>query len=262
MIDTPKRRAPAFPLYADDFIGGTVDMAPEEVGAYIRLLCYQWNRGSIPVDPAVQVRLTGGCVSVAVLAKFSAGEDGQLRNLRLESVRSQKDKFIELQRGKGRLSAEKRRLEQNRFNRGSTEEVTEVQPDAQPDAQPKVNLPSPSPSPIKKDIAPSSLWAVAFGLELPEKLQTQNCLEAAKLWLEYKKEKRQGYKRIGLQSTLTKWANEFTAASFPSAVENSIASNWSGVFAPREQQVARSNQSAHRDFSKMTPEEYLAHSMQ
>jgi hypothetical protein len=259
MSDTPKRRAPAFPLYADDFIGGTVDLSQEEVGAYIRLLCYQWNRGSIPVDPAVQVRLAGGCVSVAVLAKFSAGENGQLRNLRLESVRSQKDKFIELQREKGRLSAEKRRLEQNRFNRGSTE----VQPDAQPDAQPKVNLPSPSPSPIKKDIAPSSPWAVAFGLELPENLRTQNCLDAAKLWLEYKREKRQGYKRIGLQSTMTKWANDFTCATFPSAVDHSIANNWSGVFAPREQ-ASRGNNRNHGaaiDFDKMTPQERLEYQM-
>jgi hypothetical protein len=99
-------------------------------------------------------------------------------------------------------------------------------------------------------------------LDLPESLRTQNCLNSAKLWLEYKKEKRQGFKRIGLQSTLTKWANEFTASTFPSAVDHSIANNWSGVFAPREQQAARSNQSTPRDFSKMTPEEYLAHAMQ
>lgn len=229
MSEEKKRRAPAFPLYVDDFIGGTVDLSQDDVGAYIRLLCYQWNRGCIPVDPSVQARLAGGCVSVAVLAKFSVGEDGNLRNLRLESVRSQKDKFIELQREKGLLSAEKRRLEQERLNRGSTE----IQPDGQPDGQPKVNLPSPSPSPIKKDIAPASPWEVAFGLELPETLRTQQCLEAAKLWLEFKKEKRQPYKKIGLQAMMTKWANEFTCATFPMAVEASIASNYQAVYPPK-----------------------------
>lgn len=112
-----------------------------------------------------------------------------------------------------------------------------------------------------REDAPSSPWAVAFGLELPESLRTQNCLDAAKLWLEYKKEKRQGYKRIGLQSTMTKWAKEFTSATFPSAVDHSIANNWSGVFAPREQQAARSNQPTQRDWSKMTPQELLEYQM-
>lgn len=254
-----KRRAPAFPLYADDFIGGTVDMAPEEVGAYIRLLCYQWNRGSIPVDHAVQVRLAGGCVSAAVLAKFSVGEDGNLRNERLEAVRAQKEKFHNDQSLKGRLSAEKRKNDQPRFNRGSTGESTAVQPEpqpnTQPEGQPKLNLPSPSPI---KDIAPSSPWEVAFGLELPESLQTTLCLEAAKKWLAYKKERRQGYKPIGLQSTITKWANEFTAASFPSAVENSMASNWSGVFPNREQSAPQRQpvqSQPEGDYSKMNKEQ-------
>lgn len=240
MSDIQKRRAPAFPLYVDDFIGGTVEMSPEEVGAYIRLLCYQWNRGSIPVDHSVQVRLTGGCVSVAVLEKFPVGQDGQLRNPRLESVRGERAAFLESQSKKGALSAEKRRLEKERFNRGSTGTLTGVQPDHQPDGQPKVNLPSPSPSPIKKDIAPSSPWVVAYGVELPEKLRTQNCLEAAKLWIEYKKEKRQGYKATGLRALMTKWGNEFTAATFPAAVENSMGNNWAGVFTPRDAHIASS----------------------
>lgn len=130
-------------------------MAPEEVGAYIRLLCYQWNRGSIPVDPSVQARLTGGCVSAAVLAKFSVGDDGQLKNQRLEVERSKRGKFLEDQKRKGLLSAEKRRIDQQRFNRGSTGEATESQPSGQPDAQPKVNPPSPSPT-IEEGKAPSS----------------------------------------------------------------------------------------------------------
>jgi len=32
---------PAFLLYSGDFLNGTADMEPEEVGVYIRLLCYQ-----------------------------------------------------------------------------------------------------------------------------------------------------------------------------------------------------------------------------
>ena len=48
--DKKIRKAPAFMFYADDFLAGTLEMSQEEVGQYIRLLCHQWNRGSIPVE--------------------------------------------------------------------------------------------------------------------------------------------------------------------------------------------------------------------
>jgi hypothetical protein len=84
----------------------------------------------------------------------------------------------------------------------------------------------------KEGDASASPWAVAFDLELPEKLRTQPCLEAVKLWLGYKKEQKQAYKAIGLKAALTKWANEFTADTFPAAVSHSIASGWKGIFSP------------------------------
>jgi uncharacterized protein YdaU (DUF1376 family) len=145
------RKAPAFMFYADDFLAGTLEMSQEEVGQFIRLLCHQWNRGSIPVETEKQQRLTGGCVSVDVLAKFRLCEDGQLRNERLESVRSERDRFLQQQAEKGRKSAESRKLK-----------TTTVQPDTQPESnsgstavqirlQPEVNSPSPSPSPNKEE---------------------------------------------------------------------------------------------------------------
>lgn len=51
----------------------------------------------------------------------------------------------------------------------------------------------------------------------------------------YKREKRQAYKPQGLKGALTSFSRQFTSATFPSAVEKSIANNWSGLFpeAPR-----------------------------
>jgi uncharacterized protein YdaU (DUF1376 family) len=145
------RKAPAFQLYTDDFLAGTLDMSQAEVGQLIRLLCHQWNRGSIPVETEKQQRLAGGCVSVDVLAKFQECEDGLLRNIRLESVRTEKGKFLQSQSVKGKLSAEKRRLEalerQKQFNQNSTAVEPVLQPDGQPHHQPEFNSPSPSPSP-------------------------------------------------------------------------------------------------------------------
>ena len=156
--DKKTRKAPAFQFYADDFLAGTLEMSQEEVGQFIRLLCHQWNRGSIPVETEKQQRLTGGCVSVDVLVKFRLCEDGLLRNERLETVRSEKDRYLQQQSQKGRKSAELRKLAS-----------TGSQPDTQPESnsgstvveirlQPKVNSPSPSPTPNNKEesIAPKS----------------------------------------------------------------------------------------------------------
>jgi hypothetical protein len=90
---------------------------------------------------------------------------------------------------------------------------------------------SPSPSPIKKDTkAPKSEWEIAHGVELPELIRTKNCLDAIRLWMQYKAEKRETYKKTGLTAALTKWSREFTPAELPSVVENSIASGWKGLY--------------------------------
>jgi len=141
------RKAPAFQLYTDDFLAGTLDMSQAEVGQLIRLLCHQWNRGSIPVETEKQQRLAGGCVSVDVLAKFDECEDGLLRNIRLESVRTEKGKFLQSQSVKGKLSAEKRRLDALERQKQVNQNPTAVQPVLQPDHQPEFNSPSPSPTP-------------------------------------------------------------------------------------------------------------------
>ena len=230
MSKESKRKAPAFQLYTDDFLAGTLEMSQEEVGQFIRLLCHQWNRGSIPVGTEKQQRLTGGCVSVDVLAKFRLCEDGSLRNERLESVRTERGLFLQQQSIKGQQSAEKRRLAASAIQPELNQTSTEVQPDTQPDGQPESN--SPSPAPIKDTKTPKSEWEVAHGVELPELIRTQNCLAAVKLWLQYKSEKREAYKKTGLTAAMTKWAREFTPSEFPSIVEHSIASGWKGIYRP------------------------------
>lgn len=228
--DKKSRKAPAFQLYTDDFLAGTLEMSQEEVGQFIRLLCHQWNRGWIPVETEKQQRLTGGCVSVDVLVKFRLCEDGFLRNERLESVRTERGIFLQQQSKKGQQSAEKRRLAaleiQPELNRTSTE----VQPDGQPTPQPESNSPSPSPSNKKDTKVPKSEWEIAHGVELPELIRTKNCLDAIRLWMQYKSEKRESYKKTGLTAALTKWSREFTPAELPSIIENSIASGWKGLY--------------------------------
>ena len=123
-------KPPAFQFYADDFLGGTVDLSAEDVGAYIRLICFQWNRGELPKDSTAVDRVAGCKVSDHVLAKFPSG-----KNKRLEAERQKQADYRAKQSDKGHASA------QARFNRASTE----PQPSPQPSPQPKGNSPSPSP---------------------------------------------------------------------------------------------------------------------
>jgi hypothetical protein len=98
----------------------------------------------------------------------------------------------------------------------------------------------------EKTKAPKSPWDVGFGVELPNSFQTENCLQAVKLWLQYKSERKEGYKKTGLTASLTKWSNEFSPAEFPSAVENSIASGWKGIFPKNNQQQSLPIQPARK----------------
>jgi len=86
---------------------------------------------------------------------------------------------------------------------------------------------------VVPDVLVKPIWEVKFGLILPEKLQTAECLATVETWLAYKAERKQGYKRIGLSEALKAWAKEFTAETFPAAVSHSIANNYQGIFAPR-----------------------------
>lgn len=49
--------APACQFYFADFAMDTIDLTNEQVGAYIRLLCVQWEHGSIPSSDAKRARI-------------------------------------------------------------------------------------------------------------------------------------------------------------------------------------------------------------
>lgn len=95
--------SPAFQFYTKDFITGTVHMTAEEVGAYIRLLCHQWEHGSIPDTEIRQLRVAG-CKKQAlevVLEKFIKTEKGII-NKRLEESREQQMLYKQKQSENGK----------------------------------------------------------------------------------------------------------------------------------------------------------------
>ena len=155
-------------------------------------------------------------------SKFEVGEDGNYRNRRLEKERTKQKERSEKQRDNANL----------RWQKDANAMPTHMPEDTKDDASQIPESCFPSPSPNKDTKTPKSEWEVAHGVELPEALRTQNCLEAVRLWLRYKSEKREAYKKTGLTAAMTKWSREFTPSEFPLIVEHSIASGWKGIYRP------------------------------
>ena len=137
---------PAFQFYPDDFIGGTVDLSTEDVGAYIRLLCYQWGRGSIPDAPLSLQRIAGCQVSKDVLSKFPGG-----KNRRLELVRSEQIEYRKTRAKVGKLGADARWLRHGSGMAQAMREPSSRQCPSIVEAMPKHAPlpPPPSPTPVQ-----------------------------------------------------------------------------------------------------------------
>jgi uncharacterized protein YdaU (DUF1376 family) len=96
-----RTKPPSFDFFPDDFIAGTYHLTPEAVGIYVRLLCYQWNNGSIPSDENELARVAGVDADAmrthmrTVMLKFMQDECGGLKNARLEREREHKLSVIE-----------------------------------------------------------------------------------------------------------------------------------------------------------------------
>jgi uncharacterized protein YdaU (DUF1376 family) len=96
-----RTKPPSFDFFPDDFIAGTYHLPAEAVGIYVRLLCYQWNNGSIPSDENELARVAGVDADAmrthmrTVMLKFMPDGCGGLKNARLERERDHKLSVIE-----------------------------------------------------------------------------------------------------------------------------------------------------------------------
>jgi uncharacterized protein YdaU (DUF1376 family) len=92
-----KQKAPAFQFYAADFLIGVMTLSDEETGVYMKMLCTQWIHGFLPNDQKLIKKMVNldKKPSQKVLEKFKICEDNLLRNERLESVRKDRETFIE-----------------------------------------------------------------------------------------------------------------------------------------------------------------------
>jgi len=99
-----RKRPPSFDFFPGDFMAGTLGMELAEVGAYIRLLCYQWEHETLPNDERTLARIAGAfpdefsTIWPNVKTKFIStnGEaNSSLYNERLEAERQKKQEISE-----------------------------------------------------------------------------------------------------------------------------------------------------------------------
>jgi len=97
-------KAPAFPLYAADFDMDTATWENDEIGAYLRLLLYEWVNGGLPDDTYKLSKIVRESQRKFVekwknlSQKFTLNGNGLLINKRLEEVRQNQAKYSESRR--------------------------------------------------------------------------------------------------------------------------------------------------------------------
>lgn len=90
---------PAVLFYTSDFLTGVIDMTMEERGQYITLLCYQHQKGHIPIET---IRLlVGYSVSDKVMQHFKIDKDGNYYNSRMDIEKEKRAVFTESRRING-----------------------------------------------------------------------------------------------------------------------------------------------------------------
>lgn len=107
-------KSPAFRFYAQDFLNGSQTLTLAERGAYITLLCYQWDKGKVP-ETIREISQVLGCstkqgesIWLHLAHKFPKDKRGRRKNKRMEAERRKQQSFSKVQSIKGKLGGKGR----------------------------------------------------------------------------------------------------------------------------------------------------------
>lgn len=100
-----KLKSPAINFYTSDFMTGTIFMSNEEVGAYIRLLCMQHQKGHLNEKDMIKICNTYEILD-SVMTHFKKDEDGLFYNERMDFEKERREKYKE-SRAKNRSNPSK-----------------------------------------------------------------------------------------------------------------------------------------------------------
>lgn len=114
---------PAFLFYVTDFNDGTQDFTNEEVGAYLRILLFQFSQGALPLE-RIKRKLGADFEKIwpMISSKFSQDEQGNFFNARLKYEQEKRKNYSE-----SRRNNIAKRYEKDMNNISDTYEPTYVQ---------------------------------------------------------------------------------------------------------------------------------------
>lgn len=95
---------PAFLFYSGDFLSGTMLMADEEIGQYIKLLCLQHQKGHLKEKDMLNICKT---YNEEIFSKFKKDEEGNYYNERLEYETNKRKAYSESRRNNRKKKEEK-----------------------------------------------------------------------------------------------------------------------------------------------------------
>lgn len=92
---TAMSKDPAFLFYSSDFLTGTALMTDDQIGKYIKLLCYQHQKGHLTERDMLKICLTH---DEDIFSKFEKDENGLYYNARLQQEVEKRKAYSESRR--------------------------------------------------------------------------------------------------------------------------------------------------------------------
>lgn len=123
MIDEGETMSsPAVLFYTSDFITGTLFMSNEEVGAYIRILCMQHQKGHLSKED-IQKICKNETIFLQILSHFKKDRKGLYYNERMEYESNKRSKFVESRANNRRKKEKTSEKDMNNISKTSEKDM-------------------------------------------------------------------------------------------------------------------------------------------
>jgi len=178
----PKEKLKAWYLFTDDFIAGTQALTNEEIGIYIRLLCYNWNKrcSGIPCDNMKYYRIAS-C--------FTESEKASCHKILEQFFIQVKDHF-QNERQLQEYIYITRRVEASKLNGklgGRPLKKPSIEPRVQPSTNPPTTTSTPTttsnPKPKIKDVSLFNMFWDKVNNKVSKGIAEKNYLKLDQEWL-------------------------------------------------------------------------------
>lgn len=234
-------KSPAFQFYPGDFLADpkVQAMRPEEVGAYLLLLCAEWLDGPLPDDHGFLARICRlGAAEFsqawqAVGRCFRPVEDrpGFLENPRLERERAFQAEGRARRLDASRIAQEARLALESSSNRERNENEPGLDSSPPLSPTPETRLPTPdSRNPVRNKRAPRAA-AAPLVFEIPTALDTPGFRSVWDTWVQYHRERKAPLTPTGGQQQL-RACERMGVVRATAALEHTMTMGWQGMREP------------------------------